>query len=273
MIRKRIVLWGNEPEAKILPRHSGVVVSESALVARLRARIDSRIDCGRSSSERPDWSIHATSKVSGVSQKTFGSRMARAVPVQLNTSDAGRLLVNRSNPDGCSYSRAASGNGSLLAIGGPVGELLDQSRLVAPEVEEVVGPETEFAAYPRILDPLCGPGWLACGGGAMSFDPILRRRRRERRARSHLGLGGPTPSCRPRNSIGWLGSLFFTPSGRFSSPPGYLRAFYVSARRSDWWDAEIAPLLRGIEWTRDELSRLPAPHLSAGRFQFWNLNS
>lgn len=102
MIRKRIVLWGNEAEAKILP-HSGVVVSESALVARLRARID----CGPPSSEKPDWSIHATSKVSGVSQKHFGSRMARAVPVQLNTFDA----------DACWVESLESGWLFLLQIG------------------------------------------------------------------------------------------------------------------------------------------------------------
>jgi hypothetical protein len=259
MIRKRIVLWGNEPKARILP-HSGVVVSESALVARLRARIDSQIDCGRPSSEKPDWSIHATSKVLGVSQKHFGSRMARAVPVQLNTFDADACWVESLESGWLFLLPCGERNGSLLAIGGPVRELLDQSRLVAREVEEVVGPEAEFAAYPRILDPLCGPGWLACGGGAMSFDPICGE-----------GAGNAVREAILASAVIRLLASHETPTdglAHYSSRllAGFLRHldtcahFYVSARGSDWWDAEIAPLLRGIEWTRDELSRLPAPH-------------
>jgi len=141
----------------------------------------------------------------------------------------------------------------------PVGELLDQSRLVAPEVEEVVGRKpnlpltrgysTRFAARLASL-------WR----WRHELRSYLRRRRRERRARSHLGLavlrllaGHETPS----DGLAHYSSRLLA---------GFLRHldtcahFYVSARRSDWWDAEIAPLLRGIEWTRDELSRLPAPH-------------
>src|SRR5260370_8041343 len=44
--------------------------------------------------------------------------------------------------------------------------------MVEMQIESLNGPTTQFAAYPRILSALYGPGWLACGSAAMAFDPV-----------------------------------------------------------------------------------------------------
>lgn len=255
VIRKRVVLWGSEPVAKILP-HAGVVISEAALVARCRARIESS---GASRSEGADWSIQAMSKVSGPNQKHFGSRMARAVSVQIKTADADACWVESLESGWLFLLPCGERNGSLLGIGGPLDRLLGQSRLVAQEIENLIGPETEFAAYPRILDPLCGPGWLACGGGAMSFDPICGEGAGNAVREAILASAVIQLLARNETSRDALAHY----SSRLLA--GFLRHldtcahFYISARRSDWWDSEITRLIRGIEWTQRQLSSLPKP--------------
>jgi len=62
--------------------------------------------------------------------------------------------------------------GSLIAVGETTESLLAQSRLVVEQVSGLGASACEFPAYPRILEEVCGKGWLACGTGAMAFDPL-----------------------------------------------------------------------------------------------------
>lgn len=60
------------------------------------------------------------------------------------------------------------------------GELLQASRLIASQIASVLDYAAgQFRAYPRILDPLCASGWLACGNSALGRRSDLRRRRRK----------------------------------------------------------------------------------------------
>jgi len=243
VIHKRIVLWGNETEPKILP-HFGVVVNETALLERLRPS-------HASFSEQADWSIHSTYNGAAGTERHFGRRTAHAAPVQLKTADTDACWVESLESGWLFLLPGGAREGSLLAVGGPVRALLDESRLVAEQIEDVGGPETEFASHPRILDPLCGPGWLACGSGAMSFDPICGE--------------GSGNAVREAILAAAVIRLRGDGLGHYTSRllAGFLRHleicthFYVSARRSDWWDSEIAALQRGIEWTRQRLSSVP----------------
>jgi hypothetical protein len=250
-IRKRIVLWGNETEPKILP-HSGIVINETALLERLRPRF-------ASFSKQPDWSIHSTFTASIGREQHFGCRTAKAVPIRFKTIECDACWVESLESGWLFLLPSGARAGSLLSVGGPVRELLDQSRLVAQQIEEVTGQETEFAAHPRILDPLCGPGWLACGGGAMSFDPICGE-----------GAGNAVREAILASAVVRLIAGNEIPAdglAHYSSRllAGFLRHlqtcahFYASARQSEWWDLEIAGLERGMEWARRQLSILPKP--------------
>lgn len=60
----------------------------------------------------------------------------------------------------------------MLSVGGSIEELLEESLLLRSVVGEVEEGRSSFASHPRIAERLSGEGWLACGGAAMSFDPI-----------------------------------------------------------------------------------------------------
>ncbi|HEX4167365.1 MAG TPA: hypothetical protein VHZ55_18015 [Bryobacteraceae bacterium] len=147
--------------------------------------------------------------------------------------------------------------GSLIAVGDSATELLEHSRLVNPQIESLSAAGGRFAAYPRILDPLCAPGWLACGSAVMSFDPICGE-----------GAGQAVREAILASALleHWLnGHLLEGLLNHYSSRllAGFLRhlvtcrRFYVSAHSSEWWQAELTAIESGIEWTRRRLSELP----------------
>jgi hypothetical protein len=66
----------------------------------------------------------------------------------------------------------APGQAALLGVGDDLPVLLASSELVAPLIDSLQPSAQRFAAHPRLAETLYGPGWLACGGGALAFDPI-----------------------------------------------------------------------------------------------------
>ena len=156
-IRKRVVAWGREDAVTV--EHSAVVVSEDWLLDHLRLETDDQISS-------PAWTIFS-SRPPHTAEHRFGSRIASATRVELSDSsacaiealDAGWLFLV---PD-------APGSGWLLAVGEAP---LDRSRVIAKMISRAGAAAGEFPAYPQIVSPLAGEGWLACGSAAMSFDPI-----------------------------------------------------------------------------------------------------
>jgi hypothetical protein len=65
-----------------------------------------------------------------------------------------------------------SRRGVLIGVGPELDELLLESRFIGRQVGSLLARTRAAPGYPRIADPLCGPGWLACGTAALSFDPI-----------------------------------------------------------------------------------------------------
>lgn len=255
VIRKRIVLWGNEPEAKVFP-HAGVVISENVLIERLRVGMPVHSSFF---SDEADWSIYSLFGASHGDQQHFGSRMANAVPVRLKTRESDACWIESLDSGWLFLLPNGGGEGSLLAIGGPLAMLFEESRLIAGEIEEIAGLERQFAAYPRILDPLCGAGWMACGGAAMSFDPICGEGSGNAVREAILA----SAVVRLAASAGNAGDGLAHYSSRLLA--GFLRHldicmhFYAAGARSDWWDSEAAALRSGIDWTRRKLSCLPQP--------------
>ena len=184
--------------------------------------------------------------------------MARTVPVRLEAAaaqdtcwiesvDAGWLFLL---PAGC-------GRGSLIAVGEMSVDYLEESRLVAPQIDSIAGPGDTFTAHPRILDPLCGSDWLACGSVAMGFDPICGE-----------GAGNAVREAILASAV--VHKAVIEPSAtevsaHYSSRllAGFLRhlnaclKFYASGKQGDWWKSEATALEKGIEWTQGKLASLP----------------
>ena len=257
-VHKRIVLWGNASSPTVLP-HAGIVVNESALLAKLWEKVDKPWS---SHFENPDWSIYSTPKTATGTQRRFGTREASTVPVELKEANADACWVESLDTGWLFLISGAERTGFLLAIGGSPDELLEESRLIAQQICGATGPIVEFAAAPRILNPLCAPGWLACGSGAMGFDPICGE-----------GVGHAvreailaTAVIRAiENDEGRSEEVLAHYSARLGV--GFLRhlnicrQFYAAGPSSEWWRLQLADLDAGIEWTRSQLSRRPPPAL------------
>jgi flavin-dependent dehydrogenase len=81
--------------------------------------------------------------------------------------------VIESRPQGWLFlTPAEHGYGWLLAVGDLGRDPLAGSRLLGSMVQRVTAHSGAFPVSPRLVVPLCGPGWLACGTAAMAFDPI-----------------------------------------------------------------------------------------------------
>jgi hypothetical protein len=161
VVDRRVVSWGGRPS--VLP-HSAVVISEEALMERLRTELAGLLD-----QDPPDaqWTLPASS-----AEHRFGARMAAAIAVNLKTTGRSACWIE-SLEDGWLFLIPSDRGGAwLLAIGDTPECLLAQSRLIREEIEVASYAGAAFPAFPRIADPLCRPGWLACGTAALAFDPL-----------------------------------------------------------------------------------------------------
>src|SRR5579863_8404443 len=169
-IRKRVVAWGHNSKPAQLD-HSAVVASEELLLENLRPNLTHHDEPG---SPAPAWTIFASRPLpTPATEHHFGSRMASAVPVTLSRA---------SDPSACWIESLEHGwlflipnsptTAWLLAVGDAPDVLLEQSSVVSPQIHDSAPAAGEFPAHPRIVSPICAPGWLACGTAAMAFDPI-----------------------------------------------------------------------------------------------------
>jgi hypothetical protein len=169
-ITKRVVAWGVDSKAQALA-HSAVVVDEQSLLERLGPKppTERRLEDGE-----PGWTIMTSRPAQAESvEHQFGSRIVSATPVTLSdASDPSACWVESLDRGWLFLVPDGFGRGWLLAAGGPVESLLDGSRLVSEQISGFCAPASEFPAQPRIAWPLCGAGWLACGTGALAFDPL-----------------------------------------------------------------------------------------------------
>ena len=232
-IRKRVVAWGGARPVTL--GHSAVVVSERELLNRVRE------DGGRGNGGA-DWTVYTSRPLPAESaEHRFGTRLARALPVALRggsdtcwieSLDEGWLFLipNR------------EGAGWLLAVGAEAEVLMAHSRLVSGQVAAIEGEAVAFPAYPRIVEPLCGDGWLACGSAAMAFDPLCgdgtaNAVREAILACAVIGAGADTLTHYEARLI-----------AGFQKHLALCMSFYESGGAGPWWESERAALLEGLEW-------------------------
>ena len=245
-VRKRVVLWGKGP-AVTLP-HSGVVVEECVLLEKLWHRVE------KSSPDNAcaaDFTIQSVDSATNSKRQRFGSRRATATTVAIEQTAAQTCWIEALDNGWLFLLPSGELTSSLIAVGESAAALLDRSQLVGPQVESLVGPGATFDAYPQILDPLCGPDWLACGNAAMRFDPICGE-----------GAGNAVREAILASAVIPAGAIDHYAArllAGFARHLNVCRKFYRAACTGPWWEAELADLERGRAWVYERLSSAATP--------------
>lgn len=250
-IRRRLVAWGENARALVLD-HSATVVSEQSLLDSLGPELGS---ANEPRDAAADWTVFASRPLPPAAiEHHFGSRLAFAGPVKLKQGADHETCWIESLESGWLF-LIPGGNrsGSLISVGAPADSALPQSRVIAEQIDQLTAPASEFPAYPRIVSPLCGPGWLACGSAAMGFDPICGDGTAHAIREAILASAVIRASANEPSDD----QLFAHYEARLAA--GFRRhlllceQYYKSGGAGSWWKSELAALRRGIEWCDDKL--------------------
>jgi 2-polyprenyl-6-methoxyphenol hydroxylase-like FAD-dependent oxidoreductase len=256
-IRKRVVAWGPGSQPTVLP-HSALVISEHDLLDRLWSRVPKPIEESR---DMADWEI-ISSRVEnpGRDERRFGSRSAFVSNVQLKTDADRESCWAESLEDGWLFLFPVHGaSACLISVGGSAPSLIEQSRLIAAQVETPITSAAEFPAYPRILSELCGPGWLACGTAAVAFDPLCGEGVANAVREAILASAVIRSAVQGSD----VESLLAHYNSRLMS--GFLRHlqmchhYYSTGGTGPFWSSELQLLQVGIEWLSERLHPHPSP--------------
>jgi 2-polyprenyl-6-methoxyphenol hydroxylase-like FAD-dependent oxidoreductase len=270
-VTKRMVAWGPNRETIVLP-HSGLVVNESLLLEDLWRSLEVRTDDDYS----PDcWQVFsAKSALPPVSQRDFGSRQAFTYSVQLRAhADAGACSIEATEDGWLFLLPVGNNGGSLISVGAEAEVLLPKSSLIAGQIGSFPFASGHFAAYPRIVTPLCGPGWLACGSAAVAFDPIAGEGAGNALREGILA----SAVIRAAQSGGDTDALLQHYSNRIFS--GFLRHlaecihFYQQPGGGAWWRRELDPMREGLHWVRSEVASHAGEQFRLVGFELVQLNN
>jgi hypothetical protein len=253
-INKRVVAWGKNSTPIALP-HSAVVVSEESLLDRIQSGI---LGPNPSSEREAAWTIFASRPLPGSSEEHhFGSRLATASAVQLkNACDPGACWIE-SLAHGWLFLLPGAGRAWLLSVGDSAATLLAQSRLISEQIAETSGSRGTFPSHPRIVQPLCDSGWLACGTAALGFDPLCGD------GTGHAIREAILASAVVRAAIDGADVSALIAHYRTRLLAGFKRhlegcqQFYQAGLSGPWWDQELGSLDRGLDWCTRQLERAP----------------
>src|SRR5258708_10950048 len=106
----------------------------------------------------------------------------------------------------------------------------------------------EFPASPRIVSPLCGPEWLACGTAAMAFDPICGDGTANAIREAILASAVVRAAARGEDTGPMLSHYETRLTIGFQRHLALCRDFYRTGHSGEWWEAELASLQEGLEW-------------------------
>lgn len=256
-IERRIVSWGGS-EAVSVP-HGAIVLSEDDL--------DAALGTTPSATEAAaDFAIHTAPPFPAGELRHFGERKASAARIRLRFPEdrdacwveavaGGWLFTIPTGPEG----------GWMLAVGADPEALLAQSRHVAQRIE-LGDAGTAFPTHPRMLTALQGPDWLACGTAALGFDPICgdgtaQAVREAILACAVVGAmrrGGDVDALRMHHESMLIGAM--RRHLRLSAQ------FYQTGGSGPWWQAQLAALAEGFDWTTTRLALLPEPRFALQGF-------
>jgi hypothetical protein len=253
-IQKRVVAWGPAAEPITLP-HSALVISETDLLGRLWAQV--RVPVQPPAGE---WKF-LSSGASGLQQRAFGTRVASVVRAVFHREVDQSACWIESLDSGWLFllPRGVNESATLIAVGETPGELLGHSRVIAGLIRSLEGPLAEFAAYPRIADPVCGQGWLACGAAAIGFDPLCGEGTGNAARQAYLATA-IIAAIRKGEPVDDLLAHYAS-----RQMHGFLRhlqiclGFYQGGGSGAFWRSEAALLQQGIEWAGRVLHKHAKP--------------
>ena len=255
-VTRRVVAWPFGAGARVLA-HSAVVVAEQTLLERLRS-----LPSGGGALEISEagWTIVASRPLPRSSaEKHFGDRIARAIAVTLADGADRSACYVESLDDGWLFLLPESATtGWLLAVGGESESLLDRSRLLGGQLAEVRSVGAEFRAYPRIAWPLCGPAWLACGTGALAFDPLCGDGSGNAVREAILAAAVVRAVARGGNPDELLAHYRTRLLAGFHRHLQVCRQYYLGGGSSAWWAEQLEWLHKGLAWCETELASAPA---------------
>jgi hypothetical protein len=251
-IRKRMVAWGTDSTLLALD-HSAVVVSEELLLGELRPSLVLR----DSEDAKSGWTVFASRPLPAPAEEyPFGSRMASATAVSLQDGSASPTCWIESLENGWLFLIPDTlGSAWLLAVGSTPEVLLDASRVIREQIKQAhVGNARAFPAYPRIVAPLCGDRWLACGTAAMAFDPLCGDGTAHaiREAILAAAVIRAVSEDGPHDSI--LAHYEARLTAGFKRHLELCREFYTSGGGGPWWRQELELIQQGIAWCDSRLS-------------------
>jgi hypothetical protein len=253
-INKRIVAWGQNSAPIALP-HSAVVISEEGLLDRIQSGLPRP---NPSSGREPAWTIFAARPLPRSSEEHhFGSRMASASAVKLKAGcDPGACWIEALD-HGWLFLLPGGDRAWLLSVGDSAETLLAQSLLISEQIAETSASRGTFPSHPRIAEPLCEPGWLACGTAALGFDPLCGdgtgnaiREAILASAVVRAGIDGADVDALVAHYRNRL-------VAGFKRHLEACREFYQAGHSGPWWDQELNSLDRGLEWCARRLESVP----------------
>jgi len=251
-IESRIVAWGKTTKPLRVP-HSAVVVSAHQLERIAPLPETAEPAC------HPDWTVLASRPLPlSTIEYGFGSRVAFVRTVRLKEGSDSAACWIESLECGWLFLIPANANtGWLLSVGAADDTLLADSGLIAREIDSFDGASGQFPAYPRIADPLCGTGWLACGSAALAFDPLCGDGTGNAVREAILAAAVIRAVAQGADCDGVLLHYRSRLVAGFAKHLGLCRQFYASGHGGPWWDAELESVDKGLEWCRRELDKLP----------------
>ena len=246
-ISKRVVAWGPRATPATVP-HFAVVVSEETLAERLRPQVPGTIEDGA------DWTFYASRPLPADSAELcFGTRRAQAVSVELTPNCDRMACWIESLDHGWLFLIPGPGEtGWLLAVGDPAGPLLEESRLVARQIRCGSAAGSEFAVYPRIIDPVCGPGWLSGGTAALAFDPLCGDGTGHAIREAILAAAVIRAASTGADVESLLAHYRARLVAGFKRHLLACREFYATGGTSEWWATELRMIEEGIAWCGQE---------------------
>ena len=243
-IRKRMVAWGADSTLLAL-EHSAVVVSEELLLRALRPSL-----ALPDSSVATEWTVFASRPLpTPAVEHPFGSRMASAVAVSLQDGSEPETCWIESLENGWLFLIPnAPGSAWLLAVGSAPDALLAASRVIREQIAQAHSGAGQFPAYPRIVSPLSGDGWLACGTAAMAFDPLCGdgTAHAVREAILASAVIRAVTQNGPNDDV--LAHYEARLTAGFRRHLALCREFYTSGASGPWWRGELDAIQQGVAW-------------------------